>query len=422
MSGSAKHRKCVLLASVRVTGLDRPGAEFNLAETTGIPAGVQLMKAFIRNDWELHYISIDDTYEADEDVETQGMWLHRRKVLPTRPSKIRRLLTCSRIRIARTVMSRIVRLARQYRPDLIYSLMTSYQVECFLVARLFGLPVVVRQLGSNLGPMVHRRRTLRETWWCRQEYLAYNLPHDLLVITNDGCHGDRVAKYFRPPPSRFVFWRNGVDIPDPVSREDQMKIRGELGLGPDTPMLLSTCRLYWWKHVDRIVQAMPDVLKQFPDAKLVVAGDGEERPALDRLAAELGVTDSILFLGAIPRRRLPALIAACDLYLSTYDMSNVGNALLEAVAMGACIVTLDLGGTAEVIIDGRTGALLDMKDLPSLGRRCAELLADPAQRKRLGDGALRFAKENFRSWEERTDRELDLIEELPRFRRRFRET
>jgi phosphatidylinositol alpha-1,6-mannosyltransferase len=210
-----------------------------------------------------------------------------------------------------------------------------------------------------------------------------------------------------------------VRIPDLPSPEQQLAARQEFGLGEETPVILSVCRLLLWKHVDRIVGGMPDVLRQLPDAKLVIVGDGPEQDSLEGQARELGIRDRVIFAGRRPRSQTAALLAGSDVFVSVYDYSNVGNALLEAMAMGCCVVAFDSGRTREVVLDGRTGRLLRAEDLPALGRHCAELLADADLRKRLGDGARAFIRDEVWRWEERTDREVAAIEKLPRFHRRL---
>ena len=103
---------------------------------------------------------------------------------------------------------------------------------------------------------------------------------------------------------------------------------------------------------------------------------------------------------------------AADIFISLYDYSNVGNPLLEAMTLGRCIVTLDVGDTRSLIHDRENGILLTMETLPTLGAVLRELSGDSALRQRLGSAAAKYAQENFCTWAQRMDREFQAVRAL----------
>jgi glycosyltransferase involved in cell wall biosynthesis len=103
-------------------------------------------------------------------------------------------------------------------------------------------------------------------------------------------------------------------------------------------------------------------------------------------------------------------------FLSTNELSNVGNPLLEAMLGGRCIVTLDEGDTRKLIRDGETGVLLRTGDPMAIASALAALHGDPDQRRRLADGALGLARSEFWSWEQRLDAEVEAVSALARTR------
>ena len=171
-------------------------------------------------------------------------------------------------------------------------------------------------------------------------------------------------------------------------------------------MIMTLCRLNLWKHVDRAISALPAVLKTCPDTMLVVCGYGPEREKLETQAREANVAEHVIFTGKIEHELAFAYMKETDVFLSLYDLSNLGNPLFEAMRCGKPIITLDVGATNTVVEDGVNGVLLPADGLSRLPEEICCLLSDEDERKRLGEGAKRFTDENFWTWDERIAAEI----------------
>ncbi len=262
------------------------------------------------------------------------------------------------------------------------------------VSRKYGLPLVTRFCGTA---MCDKENTFANRLRHYPHWQALGTEADLVIMTNDGTKGDEVLARAGNTSPRIIFWRNGVDFPSTA---------GELpeGLGSleeEDRVLMTLCRLNRWKHVDRAIGALPEILEKFPRARLVVCGEGPERENLETQARELGVSDRVIFLGKVPHDSVFACLQRTEVFLSLYDLSNLGNPLFEAMRCGKPIVTLDVGATATVIRDGENGILLSKNRLEEIPAAVCLLLEDEALRIRLGEGARRFAAENFWTWDER---------------------
>jgi glycosyltransferase involved in cell wall biosynthesis len=192
------------------------------------------------------------------------------------------------------------------------------------------------------------------------------------------------ARYgFRP---EVVF--NGIDTglfrpspPDP-------HLRARLGVPAGAPLLLYVGRLQPWKGVATAVAA----LARLPGAHLLVAGDGVDRPNLERQARELGLAGRVHFLGLVPRETLPPLFAAVDLLVATsFASETFGIGLVEAQACGLPVVASRWGGFPEVVDEGRTGLLYPPRDEAALANAAGALLADPARRAAMAAAAPAWA-------------------------------
>lgn len=194
------------------------------------------------------------------------------------------------------------------------------------------------------------------------------------------------ARY--PLEPRVIY--NGIDstlfrpvAPDPTLRQC---------LHTTEHLLLYVGRLMPWKGVDTALRA----LTLLPTATLLIAGDGEDRPRLQRLADELDITGRVRFLGALPRADLPRLYCSVDLLVATsYASETFGISLVEAQACGVPVVASRFGGFPEVVDEGRTGVLVPPQDPPALAAAVASLLHNPARRAALAAAAPAWAAQYF---------------------------
>ncbi|MGA2284810.1 MAG: glycosyltransferase family 4 protein [Dehalococcoidia bacterium] len=296
--------------------------------------------------------------------------------------------------------------------DLVYG----YEVHGVLAARLlrrrWKLPAVSRFQGTVMYPALDNAFLRYRRF---EEVLALRAPADLYIMTNDGTRGDEVLARLNPgSQERVRFWRNGLDMDNlkPATPRQTAAAREALGIGGDRFMLMTACVLLPWKRVDRAVRALPAIRRRLPKALLVILGDGEERMHLEALARELRVADAVRFEGAVPQADVRSYLWAADVFLSLNDLSNVGNPLLEAMACGKPIVTIDNGATSELIRDGETGLLLPSGEPQRVAEAVLRLATEKNLRRRIAKGARGYATANFWTWEQRMTAELEDVERL----------
>ena len=237
-------------------------------------------------------------------------------------------------------------------------------------------------------------------------FRALSTPSDLVIMTNDGTFGDRILQRLgNHSPTKF--WRNGVDIDTSMLNDFEVP-----HTKTDERILLTVSRLANWKRVDRAISALPEVLKVFPKCRLIVVGDGPERENLEELAKKLGVLPHVTFAGSVPHEKIYEYMHMADVFLSLYDLGNVGNPLLEAMICGKPIITLNNGDTASLITNNVNGILLELSEIDRVGESIIALLGDHKRCESLGQKAKEFAEDNFRSWDARIADELETVEAL----------
>jgi len=316
---------------------------------------------------------------------------------------------------ARLVGRGLAVVARNGRPAFTYGISAHTIPAAALVASLNRVPSIGELYGTFLYPSL--RDPLRPITQF-EETLSFKIPVSRLVVMNDGTRGDRVAKALGVPDSRLRFWPNPIDRVACEAASANPMTRHDLGVAPDAQLLVSASRLTAWKRVDRIVRILPAIRALHPQAVLAVSGEGPSEEALRQLVADLGISDSVVFTGPLSRDDNLRLIAAADLGCCFYDFSNVGVTLLENLACGVPVVTLDTGATREFVQHRQTGFVLAPDDDRAAIAAIDELLSSDQTRQAMGDAARQWALENLPTVEQRTGWIVSLAEELVEARRR----
>ncbi len=160
------------------------------------------------------------------------------------------------------------------------------------------------------------------------------------------------------------------------------------------------------KRVEDVVRVFAGISRALP-ARLVLVGDGPERPRAQALAEELGVGDRVLFLGK--HAAVEELLACCDLFLLPSESESFGLAALEAMACGAPVVATRVGGLPEVVDEGESGFLLPLGDVEGMTEASLRILSDAPTLQKMRKAARATAVERFSA-----DRIVPVYEEFYR--------
>lgn len=139
-------------------------------------------------------------------------------------------------------------------------------------------------------------------------------------------------------------------------------IRGELGIPSEHPLLLSLSRIAKEKNIEALIKAMPEMLEQYKEIKLMIVGDGPSRSVLEELADSLKVKDSIYFIGEVDSSEVQAYYQAADLFVSASDSESQGLTYIEALASGTDIIAKDNPYNDALTQNGKFGATFQNDD------------------------------------------------------------
>src|SRR4051795_2947777 len=181
-------------------------------------------------------------------------------------------------------------------------------------------------------------------------------------------------------------------------------MRTQLGLA-DRPVVVCVSRLMPRKGQDTLIRAWPDVRRVVSDAVLLLVGGGPSRGSLERLARSTGVAEAVHFTGSVPWLDLPAYYGVGDVFampcrtrLGGLDVEGLGIVFLEAAACGLPVVAGNSGGAPDAVQDGVTGWVVDGRSVEAVAGRVAELLADRATARAMGERGREWVAAEW-SWE-----------------------
>jgi glycosyltransferase involved in cell wall biosynthesis len=174
-------------------------------------------------------------------------------------------------------------------------------------------------------------------------------------------------------------------------------------------MIFACRQLFPRKGIRFLLQAAAQLKPRFPDLKIVLAGDGFERPELARLAKELGIASDVTFLGWVPNTELPQYYRAAALSVIPSLEEGFGIPAAEAMGCEVAVVASDAGGLPEVVEDGVTGLVVPRGNSAALAQAIGSLLSDPQRRRQMGQAGRARALRLF-DW----DRTAEQFEQLYR--------
>ncbi|MHA2326016.1 MAG: glycosyltransferase family 4 protein, partial [Promethearchaeota archaeon] len=171
-------------------------------------------------------------------------------------------------------------------------------------------------------------------------------------------------------------------------------IREKLSLLSE-PIVLYVGKLDYHKGVEYLIEGFARLVKEFPDVKLVIVGDGPTRKNLEFLVDTQKIDNSVIFVGKVSDEDLAKYYAASELVILPSFMEGFGIVLLEAMASGKPCVATKVGGTEDVVVNNETGLIIPPADPNSIYQAMQFMLLNPDLRKKFGKSGRKRAVENF---------------------------
>lgn len=279
---------------------------------------------------------------------------------------------------------RLVRKLAKMKPDVVHCRngipAISYGV---LATRFARIPVI-----CSIHGRTHYIRQNIKTWlWFR----IMRLSQTIITVT-EGI-GEEVSRYGNIPRDKVKAIYNGIDLTGQAPAPSRENLRKESGFSRDDFLIGTVGNLRAIKGQKYLVQAMPEILAKIGRAKVVLIGSGEEQENLQKLAAQLHISDKIKFLGY--RENAGRLIGMFDVFVLPSLSEGFPNVLLEAIVAGVPVVATNAGGIPEIVRHGKEALLVNPADATGLAAAIIRLAENSALRETLSANALRRVKDQF---------------------------
>ncbi len=263
---------------------------------------------------------------------------------------------------------RLVRLLRRNHYQLVHAHLAAADVSASLASCLVDVPALVTTFHNLRDWEEKSHDALR---WLERRTLSLC---DRVVVVSDAV-GQAVLKRLPSLRPRVVLIRNGVDLARVRgARERRDAAREAFGLPADAFVIGAVARLDASKGLDVMLAAAAQTTREVRELRLLIAGDGPERPRLEELADDFGLRPRTVFTGA--QEDVRDVLGALDLFVAPSRTEGLGLALLESLGAGVPVLGARVGGIPEVVDHEISGELVDSHEPPVWARRIAALARD----------------------------------------------
>jgi glycosyltransferase involved in cell wall biosynthesis len=266
-------------------------------------------------------------------------------------------------------------------PDVVHSYLLQENVIARIVCKLTKRKLICGKRDTD------RYKMFLKVWLDR-----LTLSMTGLNISNSMAGVEELRSY-GVPENKVTFVANGKDVYSLEKTLKKMDAKKKLGFAPQEIILGCVARLYRFKGHEYLLKAMQKIAQETPNAKLVLVGDGNMKERLLKLKNELGLDNSVFFMGE--RKDVPELLAAMDLFVFPSLREGMPGALMEAMAAGLPVVATDIDGNRELIENGKNGILVPPGDSEAFAEAVNTLLSDPGKMHGLAMSARNTIKEKF---------------------------
>lgn len=278
---------------------------------------------------------------------------------------------------------KVAKILRHERINVIHTHNTQPFIDGTIGALLSGVKTIIHTDHARNFP--DKRRYMIAEW------LMSHFAHKVVGVSDHTSNN--LVKYEHISQKKIATIVNGIDESKYDISVDKDKKRTELMIPQKGPVIGLGVRLSEQKGITYLLQAMPAVVKQFPDISLVIAGRGALENSLKEETRFLGIAEHVFFVG--PRLDMPELLKLFDLYVLPSLWEGLPMVLLEAMAAGCPVVATDVGGVSKVIEDKQNGLLVAPRNPEQLAVAVIRLLADEQLRKEYTLKGLQKFKEKF---------------------------
>lgn len=304
------------------------------------------------------------------------------------PELIRSIRPWTDLRAVRILQKHLT----QLRPDVVHTHSAKAGILGRSVAWKLKIPCVVHTVhGAPFHPYqawpVRKFYQICERWAARRCHRLISVADAMTDLLVEAKIAER---------SKFVTIYSGMDI-EPFLNADQnrLQLRKDLGIRPEDIVVGKIARLFHLKGHQYLLACAQRVVQADPRIRFLLVGDGILRESLEKEIASMGLKNHFIFTGLVPPHEIPDLIGAMDMLMHVSLREGLARALPQALLAGKPVISYDIDGAKEVVIEDQTGILLPPKSIQPLGDAILKLANDADLRTRLGLQGRLLCQERF---------------------------
>lgn len=293
-------------------------------------------------------------------------------------------------------------LTTRRRYQLVYFLMQGLHLAAGLpVAKFLSKPIVMKVSGSSIITM------MGQSWLGRLELRWLRQWANRVMILNSGMAEEAYAAGFGP--QNLLWMPNPVDVDRfaPADSAERLRLRREMTIPDNAPVLLFVGRLAPEKELLSLLGAFAIAVRQIPSARLVFIGDGPDRAMLEAKAQELQLSASVRFAGRFSPEGVQSWLKVSDVFALVSSNEGFSCSLLEAMSTGLPSIVSDIPANTQLIENGVHGLIAPVRDEPAIAHALIRLLDDAPLRWKCGAAARQRVIDNYSM-----DKVVDLYESL----------
>lgn len=276
---------------------------------------------------------------------------------------------------------RLSKIIRQWRPQIVHA-HDPHAVAMASLALSFGAPDPRPKAIASRRVDFHLQSNTFSQWKYRQmdHFIAASAAIKGILI-EDGIAANRIDVV-----------HDGIDV-EKIAHRPAADLHAEYWLPHGVPVIVNVGALVGHKGQKYLVDAMPLVMREVPDAHLIIFGEGELRAPLEKQIKQLNLIKRVLLPGF--REDVLSLMKTADLFVMSSITEGLGSAVLDAMAMGHAVVGTEVGGIPEAVVPYETGLLVDSANPKALANAIIKLLKNPDVRKTYGEAGRKRVAEQF---------------------------
>jgi glycosyltransferase involved in cell wall biosynthesis len=291
-----------------------------------------------------------------------------------------------------TTYKRLIARLKEIQPDVVHTHSSKAGIIGRWAAHKAGMPFIVHTI-HGLAFTASTSR-LANAFYEMLERKTAPMTHKIVCVADAMRDQSLAAKI--GTAEQYVTVYSGMEtapfLNPPVPRD---QVRRELGLGDEHVVAGTIARLFHLKGHDDLLDIAPAQCEKFPNLRFLWVGDGLLRAAFEKRIEQMNLKDRFILTGLVPPEKIPQLVNAMDILVHPSRREGLARALPQGALAGCPVLTYDIDGNREGLIDGTTGHLLPPFDKQKLADALAGLIGSAELRQKMGSAGREFALNRF---------------------------